>query len=95
MIEHHERQPPIALQRVFEIKVDNRLFLPVLQPEIPRDQGIVLVDFAVAALPVVILARSDAEPVDKVRHCDAGALGPAIDKVNYRIARIMGNPGRG
>lgn len=52
MVEHHERQPPIALQRVFEIKIDNRLVLPALKPEVSRNQGVVLVEFAVALQPV-------------------------------------------
>jgi hypothetical protein len=29
-----------------------------------------------------------------MRHSDAGALGPALDKVNHRIANIVGDPGR-
>ena len=77
-----------------EVEVDDGLFLKVLQPEITGDQGIVLIDLAVALLPVVILAGGNAQPVNKVRHSDAGALGPVLDEVNHRITDIVGDPGR-
>jgi hypothetical protein len=53
-----------------------------------------LISLTVAVLPVVILAGSNAQPGDKMRHSDAGALGPALDEVNDRIANIVEDPGR-
>ncbi len=32
-VEHHERQPPIALQRILQVEINDRFLLP-LQPEI-------------------------------------------------------------
>lgn len=77
-----------------EVEVNNSPLLTVLQPEITGDQGIVLIDLAVALLPVVILAGGNAQPVNEVRHSDAGAFGPVLDEVNHRITDIMGDPGR-
>jgi hypothetical protein len=54
----------------------------------------VLIGLAVAALPVVVLARRKTQPGNKMRHSDASALGPALDEVNDRIANIVGNPRR-
>ena len=34
-VEHHERQPPVALQRMLAIKVYDGLFFPLFEPEIP------------------------------------------------------------
>lgn len=94
LVEHHKGQSPIPFQPMVEVEVNNSPLLTVLQPEITGDQGIVLIDLAVALLPVVILAGGYAQPVNKVRHSDAGALGPAFDEVNHRITDIMGDPGR-
>src|SRR6185369_11332379 len=33
-VQHHKRQPPIAFQRVLQMEADDRLLLPILQPEI-------------------------------------------------------------
>jgi len=93
-IQHHESQSPIAFQRMLQMKVDNGLFLPVFEPEVAGNQGVVLIGLAVTALPIVILAGANAQPGDKMRHSDAGAPGPALDEVNNRITDIMGYPGR-
>lgn len=52
------------------------------------------IGFAVAAVPFIILAGSDPQPGNKARHCDTDTLGPALDKINYGIANIEGNPRR-
>src|SRR4051812_25302041 len=40
-VEHHERQPAVALQRVLQIEADDGLLLPILQPEIPGNRPVV------------------------------------------------------
>ena len=71
MIEHHEREPPVAFQRVIVIKSDDGLPFPVLQPEIAGNGGIMLVGFAVPVDPGVKLALADRKPVDEPLDRDA------------------------
>lgn len=37
-VQHHERQPPVALQRILLLERNDRLLLPILQPKIPGTQ---------------------------------------------------------
>src|ERR1041385_478867 len=91
-VQHHKSQPPIAFQRVLQMEADDRLLLPILQPEIAGNPAVVLVHFAVAFPPVVELAGSDVEPHDKPSGADLGLLRPAPAKVNDLIPRIVRNP---
>src|ERR1035438_3315694 len=43
-IQHHERQSPITLQRILQMEIDDRFFLPQLQPEIAGNPTVVFVD---------------------------------------------------
>src|SRR5207244_8353208 len=52
----------------------------------------VLVDLAIASLPVEELAPGDADPGDEVLHRDLGLLRPPRDEVDDRVARVVGNP---
>src|SRR5271165_561717 len=60
-IDHHVRQPPVALQRVFGMKIENGLLFPILQPKVTGNPAVVLVRFSVALAPVVKLSSHDAE----------------------------------
>ena len=81
-VEHHERQPPVALQRMLAIKVENGLLFPLLEPEIPENPTVVLVDAAVASAPGIELAGRDAEPLDETPGMDPGLLGPAPHEID-------------
>ena len=59
VIEHHERQPPIAFEGMFVVEVEDGLFLPIFQSLVPRHLGIVIVDLSVAAFSIVELARAE------------------------------------
>ena len=61
-IQHHERQPPIAFQRILQMETDDGFLLPRLQPEIPGNPTVVLIDSPVALPPVVELAGGHAQP---------------------------------
>jgi hypothetical protein len=61
-VEHHERQPAVALQRVLQMKADDGPLLPILQPEAAGNPAVVLVHLPVAFPPVVELAGGDVEP---------------------------------
>jgi hypothetical protein len=52
----------------------------------------VLVDFAVAFLPVVELAGAQLDPVEEAAVRDVGLVAPAADEVDEVIADIVGNP---
>ena len=56
LIEHHESQAAVAVERMGLAVGDNRLLLPRLKPEITRDPAVVFIYHAVALLPVVELA---------------------------------------
>ena len=91
---HHECQPSISLQRVLQMEFNDRLSLPIFQPKIAGDQGVVFVSLAVALLPVVVLAGGKFQPSEKARHRDTGSLGPTLDEVDHGITNIMGDPSR-
>src|ERR1700674_4893661 len=69
-VQHHECQSTIAFQRVLQVKVDDCLLLPPLQPKITRDPTVVLVDATVALSPIVELAGAHAQPVDEPPNAD-------------------------
>src|SRR5205807_10046694 len=94
-IQHHERQPPVAFQRILQMEADDGLLLPILQPEIAGNPAVVLVHLAVAFPPVVELAGSDVEPPDEPPGADLGLLRPAPDEIHDLVPRIMWNPDSG
>src|SRR5713226_3158033 len=55
-VQHHEGQPPVALQRVLQVERDDGLLLPLLQPKVPGNPTVVLVDATIAFSPIVELA---------------------------------------
>jgi hypothetical protein len=63
------------------------------EPVIARDPGVVFVDLAEAAGPVVELAAGDAEPGDEARERDVGFVGPGADEIDDLVARVVGDPG--
>ena len=94
-VEHHERQPPVALQRMLAIKVEDGLLFPLLEPEIPGNPSVVLVDAAVAPAPGIELAGRDAEPGDETPGGDLGLLGPAPHEIDDLVAHVGRRPGVG
>ena len=53
-IEHHEGQPAVAFERMAAGESTDTLFLVIGEPMIARHPGVVLIDFAEAAFPVVV-----------------------------------------
>ena len=68
------------------VEVEDGLFLPVFQPVVAGDPAVVLVDLAVALLPVVELALRDAQPGEKLAGRDLGPLRPVVGR-NRRSGR--------
>jgi hypothetical protein len=59
---------------------------------IARHPGIVLIDFAEAMLPVVELARADADPGQEATSRDLGLVAPVPDEIDDGIAGVVGDP---
>jgi hypothetical protein len=57
-IQHHEREPPVTLQRILQMEIDDGLLLLVFQPKVPGNPTVVFVDAAVAFSPIVELAAA-------------------------------------
>src|SRR4051812_13831990 len=91
-VEHHEGEPPVALQRMARVEVEDRSLLPGLEPPVAGHQRVVLVGQPVARPPTVELAGGDTEPGDEPSSGDLGAIGPAADEVDDGVAGIVGNP---
>src|SRR5882724_1126479 len=94
-VQHHKRQPPIAFQRVLQMEADDRLLLPILQPEIAGNPAVVLVHLAVAFPPVVELAGGDIEPHDEAPGADLRLLRPAPDEIHDLVPHVVRNPDPG
>lgn len=92
VIEHHESEPAVAFQGMSVVVFEDGLPFPVFEPEIPRDQGIVFVDLAIAVFPLVELAGSQLEPVEQLFGRQFGTLGPVADVIDDLVARVVGNP---
>src|SRR5574340_230678 len=91
-VEHHKRQPSVAFQRILEREAEDRLLFPVFEPPVARHPTVVLVPFAVAVLPVVELARAEAQPGDELPRRDLRSLLPTAHVIDHFIAGVVGNP---
>src|SRR5271170_7333343 len=91
-IQHHERQPPIAFQRILQMEPDDRLFLPRLQPKITRNPTIVLIHAPVALSPVVELASPHPQPADQSPGADLRLFRPAPDEIHHLVPHIVRHP---
>ena len=74
------------------VKINDCLFFPVFQPEVPGNPAVVLVDFTVALSPVVKFAGANAYPFDELTSGNFAIRTPAFDKIDDRIPSVLGNP---
>ncbi|MFZ1008131.1 MAG: hypothetical protein WAN65_14925, partial [Candidatus Sulfotelmatobacter sp.] len=61
-------------------------------PVIAWDPGIVFVDLAEAANPVVELAGADADPGQEATDGDVRLVAPGADEIDELVAGVVGNP---
>jgi hypothetical protein len=94
-VQHHERQSPVAFQRISAVEVEDRFLLRIFEPEISGDRTVVFVDFAITFFPVKELAAADAQPGHDLLGRDLGPLVPAIDVIHDLVTRVVGNPASG
>lgn len=71
---------------------DDALLLPFLKPEISGHKAIMLVDFAIALLPITILAGRQSQPTAKLVGRKLGSFHPIGNEINDRITRIVRYP---
>src|SRR5277367_1830681 len=94
-VQHHERQPPIAFQRILQVERNDRLLLPILQPKVPGNPAVMLIHLAVPLAPAVELAGCNVEPPDEPPSAHLGLLRPAPDEIHDLVPRIVRNPDPG
>jgi hypothetical protein len=91
-VEHHERQPAIAFQRIDQLEVEDGFLFPIVEPVVAGYPCVVLVDQAVTVFPVVELAGRNAQPADESAGRQIGLAGPAVDEVDDLVSVIVGGP---
>jgi len=92
-VEHHVGQPPISFQGVEGMKGDDRGLLPILEPKIAGEGGVVLVGSSQPSAPAAELAHGNPQPADQEQDRQVRAASPALDELDDRIADGLGNPG--
>jgi len=92
VVQHHERQAAIPLERMPIEVVDDGLPFGLLKPVIPRHQGVVLVGLAVALPPVKNLPAGDPQPAHDPRHCQLCPGAELSHEIHHRVPRVRGNP---
>src|SRR5215831_12991506 len=95
VVQHHERQSPIAFQRILQVERNDRLLLPIVQPKVPGNPAVMLIHLAVPLAPAVELAGCNVEPPDETPRADLGLPRPAPDEIHDLVPRIVRNPGPG
>ena len=92
-VEHHVGQPPIAFQGVAVVEGDDRGLLPVLQPEVAGDRGVVLVGSSQPPAPAAELAAGDPQPSEQPPDRQSRCV-PAqrADELDDRITEWPGEP---
>jgi len=95
-VEHHEGETAVAFKRELVVEVDDGAAFPGLEPVVAGDEAVVLVGFAVAFAPVVILGAADAQPVNEPQGPKAAALAaPFFDEVDHLVSDVVRGPGIG
>src|SRR3974377_2097430 len=91
-VEHHVRQPAIALQGIEVVEGDNGRLLPILQPEVAGDATVVLVGCPQPPTPAVELTAGQSQPSQYPPDQQLSAPPPAGDELNDRIPDGLGTP---
>jgi hypothetical protein len=94
LVEHHERQAPVAVERMLLVKVADRLPLPGLGPMVARDLAVVAVHRAVARRPPAELLWMNRQfhehpPLRLLR-----AARKAPHEIHDRVPKIRRHPSR-
>ena len=74
------------------MEFDDGLFFPSLEPMIAGNEQVVLVDFAVAIPPLVILRDGEFNPAQQAQRADFAACREPLDEVDEIVTDVVGNP---
>jgi hypothetical protein len=50
-VQHHARQQAVAFQRILQVERNDRLLIPILQPKVPGNPAVMLIDLTVPPAP--------------------------------------------
>ena len=92
VVEHHKSQTSVSFERVAIVEVKDGLFLPFFEPPVSRDFSVMLVGFAIAFFPGVVLAGLQSGPAQQRFARQVGSLRPVIHVIDDRIANVVGDP---
>jgi len=67
-------------------------FFVVGEPVITWHPGVMLVDFAEASDPIVVLAGSDADPGQEATDGKVRLVAPVADEIDELVADVVGDP---
>src|SRR5712671_2111943 len=90
--EGDELRPPVALQRVLQMERDDRLLLPILQPKVPGNPTVVLIDATIAFSPIVELATGHAQPSNESPGADLADFRPAPHEIHDLVPHVVRHP---
>jgi hypothetical protein len=82
----------MAFQGITVVEGDDGGLLPILEPGVARDRGVVLVGCPQALAPAAELAGGNAQPSHQQSDCKAGAAAPLPNELDDRITSGRGNP---
>jgi hypothetical protein len=80
----------VTFQGMFVMEVNDRLFLPLLEPPVTRNLAIVRVDLPIAFLPLVVLAGAEFCPSQQELAWNIRSFRPILHVVDDRISNIAG-----
>ncbi len=94
LVDHHEGEPAVTVERMPLVEVEDRLLLVRGEPVVSGDPAVVLVGLPVPFLPGVELAPLETEPRDESGRRNLGSLGPLGGEVDDTVAHVGVNPAR-
>lgn len=92
LVEHHERQASISFEWILRVKLEDRIFFFLGEPEVARYIRVMLVCLAIPFLPIVKLTFGNPDPAHEFFAWKFGFLGPNADEIDNFITRIVRNP---
>ena len=91
-IEHNESEPAITFEWASASEGTDTQFFVVGEPVVTRNRGVVLVDFAEALDPVMVLAGADVDPRKEATNREFRLVAPCADEIDDGVTGIVGNP---
>jgi hypothetical protein len=91
-VEHHERKSSITFLGMLEVKVQDGPFLPLLEPKVAWDRGVVIVASATPAAPIIKLVVADPNASHQTGSRQSGLFRVTLDELDHVLADGGGNP---